>query len=161
MRQTAARCWLPHPAPPWWRVQQGVHAAVGAGAQGMAQREGRPAIGWVGLPGEGDRHALLPELLIDMGEQGAAPQLPPDAALRVVPDNAGAQVGPEAGFRITAILPDAHLQCRSEESASGQGEGPCGCQPQAAPGDAVVGGLKALHLLGGGDADARSAAIDE
>ena len=43
------------------------------------------------------------------------------APLRVIPDNAGLQLHPLAGFCITAVLPDAHLQGEKKGSAIGQG----------------------------------------
>ena len=68
----------------------------------MTQREGKSPIGRGGLPWEGECQALLPECLLHVGHQGAAPQCGIDALLGIIPGQPGTYLQAAAGCRITA-----------------------------------------------------------
>ena len=91
-------------------MEQSVHVSRCGSAHGVTHGEGGTAIGRGGIPGEGECQALVLELLFCMGEESAPLQFTADAPLWILPGNTGPQVHAETGFRIAAVLTDAHLQ---------------------------------------------------
>ncbi len=96
-------------------------------------------------------------------------QLNADAMFWRCPEEAGSDVGAQAGFCITPVLPDAHLHGRGEGSAVGQGERSGGFKTHPQAGDRVIPQTEQTHLLdvhvqkegisGGGEAEPVAAPV--
>ena len=119
-------------------IEQGIHATSCWGAHGVPHREGRPKVGWAGLLWTGEGQALVLEILICVGEEGASPQRTADAPLWTFQTMPAPRSRPKpvSVSPLSCLMPTS--MHREEGGAIGQGDRPCGFQPNPEVGEAAL-----------------------
>ena len=115
-------------------LEQRVRAARGLPAHRLRQRQARtPAAFLPRLPGERAREPCLAEARRVVVHQAPAPEIDGETPLGVRPGDAAADIHPEAGFGVAAVLAQPDLDARRQRRPALEAERPRALEAQPQP----------------------------
>ena len=121
----------------------------------VSEKDGPPAA-LARVPAERARDPPLPQALRLVGQQAPAPDLGIEAAPRVAPRDTSAEVRPEAGLRVAAVVAHAELHRRRQHRAVAERDRQRAFQTEPQPRHSGLGGREPpRHRVGRGLRDHR------